>query len=152
MDPKLLSKSFRFEGHRPTRGVVVTGAAYIDPDGVYLLYRSHFWQTGLIIGCVFGPIGMLIAAVLMWRKSFEMPLPTSPLSEMPRDILDALKIKKAKPSHTLAVIPRDAVHGYRKSITKGLRFQLDGLELAVISPKSRVVRELASLGYEPNPD
>ncbi|MEM1211199.1 MAG: hypothetical protein AAGI68_02770 [Planctomycetota bacterium] len=149
MEPLLLSKSYKFLGHPASKGAIVVGSVHIDPDGLYLLYRSHTWQTGTVAGAAFGLIGALIHALATRKRPFELPVEDSPVAELPEDILRALHIKKTKPADTLAVIPREAVLGYKKSMTKGLRFQLEGCELVPIGTKSRVVRQLESLGYAP---
>lgn len=152
MQPQLLSKTYKFLDHPASKGAIVTGSVHIDADGLYLLYRSHAWQSGAAAGAAGGLIGALLHALLTRKKSFELPLETTPVAEMPQDILDALGLNKTKPSDALAVIPRGAILGYKKSMTKGLRFRLAGCELVPISPKSRVVKELEALGYEASAD
>ncbi|MEM6552173.1 MAG: hypothetical protein AAF750_08600 [Planctomycetota bacterium] len=152
MEPQLLSKSYKFTGHDASKGAIIAGSVHIDADGLYLLYRSHTWQSGAAAGAAGGLLGALLHALLTRKKSFEMPVEATPVADMPDDILLALNIKKTKPNDTLAVIPRAAVLGYKKSMTKGLRFQLDGCELAPISAKGKVVKELETLGYEPSED
>jgi hypothetical protein len=148
MQPALLSKTFKFQRHDPSKGAVVHGSIHVDEDGLYLVYRKHTWESANTAAATFGLLGMLIHHLFTKKKPFELPTATLPIEQLSQEIKDALDLKKAPTTATVSVVPKADVLGYKKSMFTGCVFTLADYDIVAMSPKGKVAKQLPELGYK----
>src|SRR5690349_380574 len=75
--PILISRSFKFLEHKPTRDIIFTGAAIISVEGLILVPESKQTATAQALSTVFGLVGYIIARFMRSTDKIEWPIEPS---------------------------------------------------------------------------
>ena len=143
-----IAKAFSYENDRGSKGIIFHGAIFASSDGLFICHDKHAWKSTQTAMAAFGLIGVGIHYLMTRNKKFEYPFPTLPVDDIPDSIRDRISDHKFKDKTVVSIVPRDSIRGYSSSFTKGKKFMIGNIELVLVAPVKKGLKQLPDMGYE----
>ncbi|MFV1966203.1 MAG: hypothetical protein ACC628_12330 [Pirellulaceae bacterium] len=147
MEPIRLAKRFKYENCEEAKGAVFQGALFADEKALYLVHNSHAWESAATATAAFGLLGALIHHLCTRKKTVRYPFLSLPVSEMEPSMRERLGMRSFKETAEVSIIPKEDVLGYSKSMMSGSKFQVGDIEIVLLSPSAKAMKQLAAMGY-----
>jgi hypothetical protein len=145
--PLLLSKSFKYTGHQGSEGAVFHGGIFADEEGLYLVHNKTSWESGNTAVALFGLLGALIHHLCTRKKQASYPFEGMDFGSLPFELSSKFDAVKVGPEARLSIVRKTEITGIAKSMMKGARIQVGGIEITVLSPKKQAWHQLCEWGY-----